>query len=462
MILPRTIRWRIQALYAVLFGILVCLLAVSSYREQRAQYLLSVDAYLNHQVRYLLPRFLPARPGEKLQEPPKGKVFDLADQKRKERNGYFAMFQHGTLYERSDNAPDIEAPQPTPGVIDTVRWHNGHREAIHFSPGGGILLAGLPPGSLDSGLADIRWHLILPAMGAWLVGILGGWCILHYGLLPLRRMSAEASDIASGRRETRIVPPKEGSELAELANTLNSTFDRLDDAYERQKRFAADASHELGTPLSVIISQTQLALARPREPHEYIAALESCSRAGQRMRSLTRDLLDLAEYDAGIPASRLIACDLAEIVREVIDELRPAADRNQSEITENLSPAPGHYHPAAISQVFHNLIQNAIKHNPPGTAITITTGVDGTGVFADVRDHGQGIPADLLTSLFERFRRGDKSRSVEGSGLGLAICQTILQAHNGTITVRNHAQGGACFHVRFGKIGLSSDRPHKQ
>jgi two-component system, OmpR family, sensor kinase len=466
MILPRTIRWRIQVLYAALFGVLVALLAISSYREQQAQYIASVDAYLSLQIRYMLPRFF-TRPGappphERGLPPPdadgdpthrkqKSRVLIHAENERQSRGGYYIFFKQGRVVEKSNNAPQITAPTAAPDTIDITRWHEGRREAIHLSPGGDTLVAGLPAESLQAGLGKLRWQLLLPALGAWAIGILGGWAILHHGLRPLRRMSREASDIASGRRDTRIANPADGTELTQLATTLNSTFDRLDDSYERQKRFTADASHELGNPLAVIISQTQLALSRPRENTDYIAALESCARAGQRMKALTRDLLDLAEYDAGIPANRMIPCDLAEIAREAIAELHLLIDNNKAEIIEDLQSSPGFYHPAAVSQVFTNLIANAIKHNPPGVCVTITVRDTPGGATAEIRDNGSGIPEDDLPHLFERFHRAEKSRASEGSGLGLAICRTILQAHHATITATNHPTGGAVFLITFPK-----------
>jgi two-component system, OmpR family, sensor kinase len=457
MILPRTIRWRIQLLYAALFGVLVALLAISSYREQRVQYIASVDSYLQIQIRYMLPRFLPhpgsppRPPGGQASRSPNSRVSEDAENQRQARGGYFVFFKQGRINEKSENAPVITAPTAPPGTIDITRWIDGRREAVHFSPGGDIIIAGLPAESLKKGLGDLRWQLLLPALGAWAIGILGGWAILHHGLRPLRRMSREASDIASGRRDTRIANPADGTELTELATTLNSTFDHLDDSYERQKRFTADASHELGNPLAVIISQTQLALSRPRENTDYIAALESCSRASQRMKTLTRDLLDLAEYDAGIPASRMIPCDLAEIAREAIAELHPLIQNKKAEIIEDLQSSPGFYHPAAVSQVFTNLIANAIKHNLPGTRVTITVSQNETGTTAQVHDNGSGIPEGDLPHLFERFHRAEKSRTSEGSGLGLAICRTILQAHHATITATNHPTGGAAFRITFSK-----------
>jgi two-component system, OmpR family, sensor kinase len=466
MILPRTIRWRIQVLYAALFAVLIALLAISSYREQQAQYIASVDSYLNLQIRYMLPRFFsrpgappprepglppPNAPGDSTRREQGSRVLENAETQRQTRGGYFILFKQGIVAEKSNNAPQITAPIAPPDTIDITRWHEGRREAVHISPGGDTLVAGLPAESLQAGLGKLRWQLLLPALGALVIGILGGWAILHHGLRPLRRMSREASDIASGRRDTRIANPADGTELTQLATTLNSTFDRLDDSYERQKRFTADASHELGNPLAVIISQTQLALSRPRENTDYIAALESCARAGQRMKTLTRDLLDLAEYDAGIPANRMIPCDLAEIAREAIAELHPLIENKKAEIIEDLQSSPGFYHPAAVSQVFTNLIANAIKHNLPGTRVTITVSQNETGTTAQVHDNGCGIPADDLPKLFERFHRAEKSRTSEGSGLGLAICRTILQAHHATITATNHPTGGAAFHVTFSK-----------
>ncbi len=158
--IPRTIRWRIQILYAALFALLVGLLAVSFYREQRTQYIASVDAFLNLQIRYLLPRFIPHGGGPPSDRPPRGpsagSMLEDAEKQRAARNGYHLIFKRGVLTDKSDNAPHSSMPVATPGAIDTARWHQGNREAIHFSPGGDILLTGVPAESVSAGLTQLR------------------------------------------------------------------------------------------------------------------------------------------------------------------------------------------------------------------------------------------------------------------------------------------------------------------
>jgi two-component system OmpR family sensor kinase len=444
----RSIRWQIQAWHALLLAVITTLLLVTFYRHERAARLSQIDVELQNGVISLLPIYMRI-PGSPL--PPRKPDFDPAERLRTS-GGYFVVFDpEGNIQHRGALSPDVPRPEVIPGLPSFGRWNGPNREWMHAARWGGILVVGVPGSQIESGLRRLAVQLVL--LGAAVVGVgvvVGAW-IASRALRPVREITQAAREIAGGDWTRRISAKDAAVELSGLAGTLNDTFDRLERSYQQQKRFTADASHELGTPVSVILSKTQVTLAKPREAAEYAAALAVCQRAGQRMRDLTRDLLDLAEFDTGIPPARLVACDLAEIAREAVATVESIARERGGEIHEDLQPVLGHFHPVAMAQVFSNLLINAVKHNPPGVRVSVSIRQDGQQAVAEVRDQGAGLPAETLPFLFDRFFRVEAARSREkgGSGLGLAICRSIVEAHGGTIAAENAAEGGAVFRVNM-------------
>jgi two-component system, OmpR family, sensor kinase len=230
---------------------------------------------------------------------------------------------------------------------------------------------------------------------------------------------------------------------------LNSTFARLDSAFQQQARFTADASHELRTPISVVLAQTQSALARERPSAEYREALEACSRAAQRMRQLVESLLQLARLDAEQEHTRRHPVDLAAIAEECVEFIRPMSDMRGIRITVDLQKAVCIADPQQIAQVATNLFTNAVQCNRESGEIRISTGVQSEVASLVVIDTGDGIPAEDLPWIFDRFYRVDKSRSRANgrTGLGLAICRSIVEAHHGKLTVLSEPGAGSTFSV---------------
>ena len=157
------------------------------------------------------------------------------------------------------------------------------------------------------------------------LGLAGGWWVATRAIRPIEAISATAVKIAGGDLSQRINAADTDSELGRLAGVLNSTFARLEAAFAQQARFTSDASHELRTPVSVILSQTQTALSRERPAAEYREALEACQRAAQRMRNLTESLLELARLDAGQEPMKQERFDLLRVARECVEMVRPLA-----------------------------------------------------------------------------------------------------------------------------------------
>ena len=257
--------------------------------------------------------------------------------------------------------------------------------------------------------------------------------------------------IAGGDLSQRINAADTDSELGRLAGVLNSTFARLEAAFAQQARFTSDASHELRTPVSVILSQTQTALSRERPSSEYREALEACERAARRMRSLTESLLQLARLDAGQETMKRERFDLSRVVRDCVEMVRPLAAERGIQIQSDVPSLECLGDAERIGQVVTNLLTNAIHFNRDQGEVRLSARTEGDVVFLAVADTGQGIPAEDLPHLFERFYRADKSRSrIQGrNGLGLAICKAIMDAHGGGIEVSSQPGAGSTFTVKL-------------
>ena len=238
-----------------------------------------------------------------------------------------------------------------------------------------------------------------------------------------------------------VVPPFPGR----LAGVLNSTFARLDAAFTQQARFTSDASHELRTPVSVIISQTQTALSRERPSAEYREALEACQRAARRMKTLTESLLELARLDAGQEPMRKELFDLLRVAGECVEMVRPLAADRGIQIHCDVASIECLGDAGRIGQVVTNLLTNAIHFNRDQGEVRLAARPEGGAILLSVADTGQGIPAEDLPHLFERFFRSDRAKRMftDGSGLGLYIAKAIVEGHGGHFTLAPQENGGA-------------------
>ena len=282
-------------------------------------------------------------------------------------------------------------------------------------------------------------------------GLGGGWWLTTRAIRPVEEISAAASRISAGNLSERINVADADSELGRLAGVLNSTFARLEAAFAQQKQFTADAAHELRTPLTVIISEAQTTLARERGGPEYRESVAVCLEAAQHMRRLTESLLQLARFDAGRERNHQSAVDLAEHTRACVERVRTLAEERGVKIHSDLAPAETFGNADLLSQLITNLLTNAIHYNKPDGEIHVRTRAENGSAVVTVADTGQGIAAEDLPHIFERFYRADKSRSTADgrSGLGLAICKAIVDAAGGRIDVSSELGNGTAFTVRL-------------
>ena len=282
-----------------------------------------------------------------------------------------------------------------------------------------------------------------------ILGLAGGWWFVGRALKPISEISATATKISACDMAQRINSAETESELGQLAAVLNSTFARLEAAFAQQKQFASDAAHELRTPVSVILTQTQTALNRERDAESYKQTVEACQRAAQRMRKLIESLLELARFDAGQEVLKQLRFDFSKTVSDCVDLVQTLAEERRVKMVCEALPREITGDSERLAQVITNLLTNAIQFNQPDGEVRVRLESQSGLAVLTISDTGQGIAPEDLPRVFERFYRADKSRSGGNAGLGLSICKAIVEAHGGTIEVASEADNGSIFTVRL-------------
>ncbi len=375
-------------------------------------------------------------------------LFDETD-----TNGFYYILwrRDGQELSRSTNAPAALA-MPVRGDSPphpAAQMRGNFREMYHFTPPGEVIAVGH---SMARDFAELRrtaWTLAGVGAGVLLLGLAGGWLLTGRAIQPIRDISNTAAKISAGDLSQRINAADAQSELGELATVLNSTFARLEAAFAQQRQFTSDAAHELRTPVSVMLTQTQSTLNRPRKPEEYRETLQACQRAAQRMRRLIESLLELARLDGGQEAFKHLPFDLGQTAVECAQSIRPLADERDVKIECDVPVLQCTGDPERIGQVITNLLSNAVYYNRESGHVRIIGQVRNGTVSLSVADTGEGIPKEELPHLFKRFYRADKSRTNGRSGLGLAISKAIVEAHGGQIEVQSSEGEGSTFTLRL-------------
>lgn len=364
---------------------------------------------------------------------------------------YVVWLRDGEVLSRSESAP-AGLSQPKRGAeLDATRMQGTAREMFHYTPPGECILVGC---DVNPELTDLRRlaGLLVGAGSAVLAfGLAGGWWLSSRAIRPIQDISATAIKISTGDLSQRIPAADTDSELDQLAGVLNSTFSQLEAVFEQQARFTSDAAHELRTPVSVMLTQTQAVLTRDRPAAEYREAVEACQRAAQRMRRLIESLLELARLDARQEPMKRRRVDLAQTAGDCIELLRPLAAERRIAIHADLPVTACAGDADRLAQVITNLVTNAIHYNREEGEVRITARQQNGAATLTVADTGPGIAAEELPHIFERFWRADKARggATGRTGLGLAIAKSIVDAHGGSIKVESQPGIGTIFIVRI-------------
>jgi len=286
-------------------------------------------------------------------------------------------------------------------------------------------------------------------LSALATALLGAWAA-RSGLRPLRQMSEIAASVSASSLTTRLPHTKMPAELAELTQAFNAMFGRLDDAFQQLSAFSADIAHELRTPLSNMLTHTQVTLTRPRTADDYREALLSNLEELQWMAQMVNDMLYLAKAEHGLLNPTRETLRLEDEADTVLEFFVPLAEDSQVRLSRE-----GHATLAGdrnmLRRALSNLLDNALRFTPAGGQVTVRMAQSAPGVQLIVENSGAAIPAEALPRLFDRFYRADPARhegSSEHAGLGLAITQSIIRAHGGQIRCES-AQGVTRFVVEL-------------
>ncbi len=274
---------------------------------------------------------------------------------------------------------------------------------------------------------------------ALLTGVLG-WVAVQRGLAPLRAMREQAQVVTAQQLSHRLPVQSVPLELAELAQSLNDMLARLELAFARLSDFSSDIAHELRTPVSNLMTQTQVALSRPRPAHDYQRVLESNAEELERMARMIADMLLLAKAEHGLARPGRQSFKLADEVRALFDYYDAVAQDKGLRL-EVEGDAIVTADRLMLRRAIGNLLSNAIRHATPHTPLQVHIASDIDVVSMHIDNTGDPIPAQYLERIFDRFFRVDASRQrVDGTGLGLAIARSIVTAHGGVISAASSGQ----------------------
>jgi signal transduction histidine kinase len=447
------IRWRLALTSAALtclilsgFGILVGQLTVARIRsdfnnelaagvdELRDRIALSIDASTR--------TIVAVRPDLNLFAAPNHAVIRVLD-------------EDGTILAQTSGAPNIGFPLPARG--GKVAGFRVESREVALHPRGApqfdfdvTIQYARRVSDLESTIGRVRLFLLLGVLGGTGLALVAGLLLARRAMTPIAGLTAAARDIARTRDPSQTMPkPAADDEVAELAGTLQDMLLALEAAREetegalaRQREFVADASHELRTPLTSILANLEL-LAEVLDGERGEAA-RSALRSSRRMRRLVGDLLLLARADANrtVPHE---PTDVGQVLVDAAAELGPVADGH--ELTVDARPAVVDGARDELHRMVLNLMENAVRHTPPGTHVRAAVDRRDGHVLLSVQDDGPGVPGELSDRVFERFVRGAGDRG-SSSGLGLSIVRAVAESHGGTVALED-AKPGARFVVRL-------------
>jgi heavy metal sensor kinase len=302
--------------------------------------------------------------------------------------------------------------------------------------------------------------LVIPL--ALILAASGGYLLAWRSLSPVAAMGMQAGQIGADNLHERLSVRNAQDELGQLAGSFNGLLDRLDQSFEQQRRFVADASHELRTPVAILCGETDVALFQPnRSPEEYRDSLTILRAESRRLKQIVEDLFTLARADAGQHPLVLSDFYLDELVAECARNMRTLAGAKQIVLRCKASEEmPIHGDESLLRRMVLNLMDNAIKYTPSRGEVLISCGERNSLYTVTIRDTGVGVPEDLQPRIFERFFRADPVRSRSesdggGAGLGLSISRWIAEAHSGRLELTNSNSNGSTFTMFLPKISAS-------
>ena len=356
----------------------------------------------------------------------------------------------------SSSFRELAAAASNPTDLHTLHGaKDGFRAQARPLPVGGrpytlVVLQSLHP--QKEMMEDIRDTFLWAIPIALLLAGIGGYFLARKSLAPVAAMASQARGMGAANLHTRLAVANERDELGQLALSFNQLLERLEASFEQQRRFMADASHELRTPVAILRGETEVTLSQSdRSPIEYRETLSILRDESQRLAHIIEDLFTLTRADAGQYPLTLRDAYLDELASEALVRARSLALPKNITLTSAIEPdLPIHADEALLGRMLLNLFDNAIKYSPPGSTVHLECSRQNDQYLVSVSDNGPGIPAGLQPRIFERFFRADKARSrsegdTGGAGLGLSIARWIAEAHHGQLQLTRSDSSGSTF-----------------
>ena len=317
-----------------------------------------------------------------------------------------------------------------------------------------LIETGASVGPIRHVVATILWILLFLTPFVLLMAAISGHILMSMPLRPLAALTHQAERIGTRDPGERLPVLATGDEMERLSISLNSMIDRLEEALAHNRRFSADVSHDLRTPLTILRGELEHMLRTSRLDDTDRESIGSSLEEIERMSTIVESLLTISRLDSGTKSMDVQPMNLSELVRWTVEQVHVLSDEKHISLRSTISgPVWIMADSARIRQILVNLLDNAIKYTPAGgeVSVSVTARPEESNAVLEVRDTGIGIPAASLPHVFDRFYRSDKARVREsgGSGLGLAIVRAICKAHNGVIAVESLEGHGTTMRLKF-------------
>jgi signal transduction histidine kinase len=315
----------------------------------------------------------------------------------------------------------------------------------------------LPEALAQDALDEVALQYAVAFAGVLLVSAAVGWLVAGRVLSPLKRISGTAKRVSEEHLGERIPVTGPQDELRELGETLNSMLDRLALSFDAQRRFVANASHELRSPLTVIRSEAEVALANPEPDLEEMRAMaESVVHASRRTEALLSSLLILARSQRGLLRSEPV--DLASVVEAAAGGVGRVAGDEGVRLRTSLDQAFVDGDAALLERLAANLLENAVRYNRPGGFVEVSTRYQGAAAELRVENSGPPVDRESAARLAEPFERLQREADARGAGLGLSIVRAVSEAHGGSLLIEPRAEGGLVVWVRIPRGAAATGR----
>lgn len=334
--------------------------------------------------------------------------------------------------------------------LDEHRWVRVMSRPVTIAGRTIILRIGRSERETHHELGEFGTALVVSLPFAFLAACGAGYLLAHRALAPVTAMTARARRITADHLEDRLPVADARDEFGQLATVINGALERLELSFTTLRRFTADASHELRTPLTAIRSVGEVGLSEHRDETAYREIIGSILEDTARLTATVDALLVLSRADAGRVALSVADLDLADLVREVADDLAVLAEEKHQPLAVEASRGVRvSADRATLRTAVINLVDNAIKYSPDGAPLRIVVSAGAEDAVIEVRDAGPGIAPEHIAHVFERFYRVDeaRSRAMGGAGLGLSIAKWAVEANHGRIEAESPASGGSVFRI---------------